>query len=79
MTIQILGPGCQRCHALEQNAREALANSGVDAEVRKISDSDAISDFGVMMTPAIAIDGELKEQGRVLSAKQIEAILSAQQ
>ncbi len=75
MSIQILGPGCQRCHTLEQNAREALSTLGMEADVEKITDMNAISDFGVMMTPAIAVDGELKEQGRVLSAKQVEEIL----
>jgi len=75
MTIQILGPGCGNCRTLEQNAREALATLGMEAEVEKVTDMNAITDFGVMMTPAIAVDGELKEQGRVLSAKQVEEIL----
>ena len=71
MKIQILGKGCAKCNSLEQNAREAVAQSGVDAEVVKITDSDAITTMGVMMTPAIAIDGEVKKAGKVVSPDEI--------
>jgi len=69
--VQILGMGCPKCKALEQHAREAVAELGLDAEVEKISDSEAIMDMGVMMTPALAIDGEVKSVGKVLTKDQI--------
>ncbi|MBN2051490.1 MAG: TM0996/MTH895 family glutaredoxin-like protein [Spirochaetales bacterium] len=77
MKIQILGGGCPKCHALEQNAREAAARAGINAEFVKVTDSDDIMDMGVMMTPALAIDGDVKQVGKVLSADEIIAILKA--
>jgi len=75
MNIQILGTGCPKCQALERNAREALEKSGVSAEVVKVSDMDDIMEMGVMMTPALAIDGDVKKVGKVLSVDEISAIL----
>jgi small redox-active disulfide protein 2 len=75
MTIQILGTGCAKCNLLESNAREAVADSGLNIEVVKISDLDTIADMGVMMTPALAIDGEVKAMGKVLNKAQIIALL----
>lgn len=75
MTIQILGTGCPKCQALERNAREALETSGVSAEVVKVTDMDDIMEMGVMMTPALAIDGDVKKVGKVLSVDEISAIL----
>ncbi len=76
MTIQILGGGCPKCHALERNAREALSLLGLDATVEAVTDSDRITDMGVMFTPALAIDGVVKNAGKVLSVDDISAILS---
>jgi small redox-active disulfide protein 2 len=71
MKIQVLGMGCPKCKLLEQHAREAAAELALDAEIEKISDSDAIMDMGVMMTPALAIDGVVKSVGKVLTKDQI--------
>ena len=71
MKIQILGMGCPKCKLLEQRAREAVAELGLDAEIEKVSDSDAIMDMGVMMTPALAVDGVVKSVGKVLTKDQI--------
>lgn len=71
MKVQILGMGCQKCKLLEQHAREAAAELALDPEIEKISDSDAIMDMGVMMTPALAIDGVVKSVGKVLTKDQI--------
>jgi small redox-active disulfide protein 2 len=71
MIIQILGTGCPKCKQLEANAREAIAKVGLAAEVEKISDIDKIMDMGVMMTPALAVDGEVKSVGRVLTVDQV--------
>jgi len=71
MTIQILGMGCPKCRTLEANAKAAVAKAGLDAEVVKIADADTISDMGVMMTPALAVDGTVKKAGKVLDVDEI--------
>jgi len=75
MKVQILGMGCPKCKALEQHAREAVADLGLEAEIEKVTDSNAIQDMGVMMTPALAVDGEVKSVGKVLTKDQIIAYL----
>lgn len=75
MKVQILGMGCPKCKLLEEHAREAVAELGIEAEIEKVSDSEAIMDMGVMMTPALAIDGEVKSTGRVLTKDQVISIL----
>lgn len=75
MKIQILGTGCPKCKALEANAREAAAVIGVAAEFEKVTDIDAIMNMGVMMTPALAVDGYVKSMGRILNKDQIINIL----
>jgi small redox-active disulfide protein 2 len=75
MKVQILGGGCPKCRQLEQNAREALAELGIQAEVEKVTDSDAIMDMGVMMTPALAFDGVIKSTGKVLTKEQVATYL----
>lgn len=71
MKIQILGSGCTKCKLLEEHARAAVAELGLDAEVVKVSDIDEIMEMGVMMTPALAIDGEVKSVGKVLTKDQV--------
>jgi small redox-active disulfide protein 2 len=75
MKIQILGAGCPKCQKLAENARKALGELGIVADVEKVTDSDAILDMGVMMTPALAVDGSVKSAGRVLNKDQIADIL----
>jgi len=74
--IEILGPGCAKCRTLEQSARDAVANLGIEAEITKVDKMDAIVARGVIMTPAIAVDGVVKSSGRVLSAADVEKLLS---
>jgi len=73
--IQILGTGCPKCEKLKKNAEEAVKAAGTEALVEKITDIGQITAFGVMMTPALAIDGEVKAVGKVLSAEEIKAFL----
>ncbi|MCP4715714.1 MAG: thioredoxin family protein [Deltaproteobacteria bacterium] len=75
MKIQILGTGCPKCRTLYQNACEAVRDLGLEAEVIKVEDIMEITDFGVMMTPALAIDGDVKNVGKVLSAEEIKSII----
>ena len=71
MKVQVLGSGCAKCKLLEQHAREAVAELGLAAEIEKVMDIDAIMEMGVMMTPALAIDGEVKSVGKVLTKDQV--------
>ena len=75
MKIQILGTGCPKCQALEANAKAAVAKAGLDAQVEKISDIAKISEMGVMVTPAIAVDGVVKRAGKLLSTDEIIALV----
>ncbi len=75
MTVQILGSGCPKCRQLEKNARDAIARLGLDATVAKVTERDAIVEMGVLMTPALAIDGAVKKSGTVLSVEQVVEIL----
>lgn len=74
--IQVLGPGCAKCEKLKNNAEEAIAQSGVEATVEKITDINVIVGFGVMTTPALAIDGEVKIVGKVPSVDEIKNLLA---
>lgn len=76
MKIQILGAGCPKCKTLTANAERAVAELGIQAEIEKIADIKAIMAFGVMMTPALAVDGVVKSSGHLLSPEQIKKIIS---
>ncbi|MGD9128435.1 MAG: thioredoxin family protein [Planctomycetia bacterium] len=73
--IQVLGTGCAKCAKLKANADEAVASSGVDATVEKIEDIVQITSFGVMMTPALVVNGEVKVVGKVPSVEEIKKLL----
>jgi small redox-active disulfide protein 2 len=75
MKIQILGGGCAKCQKLAENARAVITETGLDAEIEKITDSDRIMDMGVMITPALAIDGEVKSTGKVLDKSEIARLI----
>ena len=67
--------GCPKCQTLEANAKAAVEKAGLEAEVVKVADADAIADMGVMITPALAVDGTGKKAGKVLSVDEIVDIL----
>ncbi len=73
--IEIIGTGCSKCRALEQSAKDAVARCGLDVEIVKVDQLDEIVRRGVMMTPALAVDGVVKSSGRVLSAAEIQNLL----
>ncbi len=73
--IQVLGTGCPKCEKLKKNAEEAAKAAGTEALVEKITDISQITAFGVMMTPALAVDGEVKSVGKVLSPEEIQKLL----
>ncbi|HHB12572.1 MAG TPA: thioredoxin family protein [Chromatiales bacterium] len=76
MKIEILGTGCAKCNKLYEAAKEAVAKAGKDAEIVKIEDLAEIMKRGVMVTPALAIDGEVKTAGKVLKADEIARMLT---
>ncbi len=75
MVIKILGTGCPKCKMLEENAGKAVAQTGTDAEVVKVTELNDIINYGVMVTPALVIDEEVKSAGKVLSPQEISAFL----
>jgi small redox-active disulfide protein 2 len=75
MKVQILGTGCPKCSQLAENAKAAIEESGVNCELEKVTDINEILKFGVMMTPALAIDGDVKAVGKVSSTEEIKDML----
>ena len=76
MRIEILGMGCPKCKKLYENAQTAVKESGVQAEIAKVEDIQKIMDYGLMSTPAIAIDGEVKAAGRIPTPDEIKKWIS---
>ncbi|MBN1883838.1 MAG: TM0996/MTH895 family glutaredoxin-like protein [Deltaproteobacteria bacterium] len=74
--IQILGTGCPKCMKLAENAEKAARELGIDFELVKVSEIDEITSFGVMSTPALAVDGEVKLAGKTSSTEEIRNILN---
>ena len=74
--LKILGPGCMKCVQLYENAKTAAEELRIDHTIEKITDIQKIMDYGVMMTPALVIDGEVKSAGKVLSKDEIKKLLS---
>ncbi|MDI6691983.1 MAG: thioredoxin family protein [Anaerosomatales bacterium] len=77
MVIKVLGSGCANCQRLEAVAREAVARLGIDAEVEKVTDFADIMSYGIMTTPALVVDEQVKLAGRVPSVDDVVKILSA--
>jgi small redox-active disulfide protein 2 len=73
--IQILGTGCPKCKKLAENAEAAAKQTGIEYEIQKITDINEITKFGVMMTPALAVDGRVKIVGKVASPDEIKTML----
>lgn len=73
--IQILGTGCPKCTKLAENAEAAAKELGLDYDIEKITRLDEIMAFGVMVTPALAVDGKVKVVGKVPSPAQIQRML----
>jgi small redox-active disulfide protein 2 len=77
MLIQVLGSGCAKCRKTAEHVQQAVSESGADALVEKIEQIDRIMAFGVMTTPALVIDGQVKVTGRVPSVEEIKGFISA--
>jgi len=74
--IQILGTGCPKCKKLAELAEEAANELGIEYDLEKVTELDKIMDFGVMMTPALAVNGEVKVVGKVPRIDEIKKMLS---
>jgi small redox-active disulfide protein 2 len=74
--IKILGSGCAKCIKLAENTETAAKELGLSYTVGKITDQNQIIDAGVMMTPALMVDGKIKSSGKVLTPEQIKALLA---
>ena len=73
--LQILGTGCPKCKALAENVEAAAKELGIEYELEKVTDINEIMKFGVMMTPALAVDGEVKIVGKVPPPEEIKKML----
>jgi small redox-active disulfide protein 2 len=76
MKIEILGTGCPKCKQLTTNAEVAVRELAVTAEIIKVTDIDKITGYGVMMTPALVVDGTVVSMGKLLNTNEIKKILT---
>jgi small redox-active disulfide protein 2 len=74
--IQILGPGCWKCEALRKNTEAAAKELGIDYQIEKVTNIKDIMSAGVMMTPALVVDGQVKVFGKVPSPDEIKQMLA---
>lgn len=77
MEIKILGPGCKNCEKLEESVREAVKELGLNPTIEKVQDIQAIMGYGVMKTPGLVIDEQVKVRGRVPSKDEIKKLLES--
>ena len=75
MKVQILGSGCSNCKLLKASAKSAIEELSLEAEIVEVTNIDDIMEMGVMMTPALAIDGDVKSVGKVLTVAQVKSFL----
>ncbi|MCR3921201.1 MAG: thioredoxin family protein [Firmicutes bacterium] len=75
MVIKVLGSGCANCKKLEANAKAAVQEMGLEATIEKVEDIQAIMAYGVMSTPALVVDEQVKVMGRVPSVEDIKKYL----
>lgn len=76
MEIKVLGTGCTKCKTLEKNTNEAVKELGIDTTVTKVEDIMEIMNFGVMITPALVVDGKVVLKGKVPSVEEIKQLLT---
>jgi small redox-active disulfide protein 2 len=73
MDIKVLGPGCPKCQQTEKIVKDAVAESGINASVEKVTDTLAIAEYGVFGTPAVVVDGEVRSVGKIPKKEEIAA------
>ena len=77
MKLTVYGPGCARCQQTEQVARHAVQQAGVEAEVEKVTDVREMAKAGVLMTPALAIDGRIVISGKVPDVSEVVSLITS--
>jgi len=77
LKIEILGTGCPKCEELAKNAEAAIEQLGLDAVVSKVTDIVEIANRGVMMTPALSVDGEIKLVGKVATPEELKTLFAS--
>ena len=77
MEIKVLGPGCPKCEQTEKVVKEAVSETGVAADVEKVTDVMKIAGYGVFGTPAVVVDGEVKSVGKIPKKEEIKAWISS--
>jgi small redox-active disulfide protein 2 len=75
-TLQILGTGCTKCNQLTAATKEAAESCGIEYRIEKVTDFARFADFGVMITPALVVDGQLKVAGKVPSVEDLKKMIS---
>ena len=75
MNIKVLGSGCSNCKKLEDHVKEAVKSLGIEATIEKVEDFKDIMAYGVMKTPALVVDEQVKSMGRVLSVEDVKKFL----
>lgn len=75
MIIKVLGPGCKNCKKLEANTKEALVELGIEATVEKVESMEEIMAYGIMSTPALVVDEQVKFAGKIPSVKELKKYL----
>ncbi len=75
MKISIYGAGCQKCNTLYDNTKQATSELGLNCEVEKVTDFEKIMEAGVMLTPALGIDGEIKFSNKVPNVKELKELI----
>ncbi|HSG67762.1 MAG TPA: thioredoxin family protein [Bacteroidales bacterium] len=76
MNIKVLGTGCPKCNSLEKLTRKVVADNNIPAMIEKVDDIMDIMNYGIMRTPALVVDGEVKVSGRLPSEKELKDILT---
>lgn len=75
MIIKVLGTGCKKCNKMEENAKTAVKELGIDATIEKVEDMQGIMSYGVMSTPALVIDEQVKVKGKIPTVEEIKKML----
>ena len=75
LKIEVMGPGCSKCNKLHENVLAAVKELGLDCEVEKVTDLNRAIGYGIMVTPGLVVDGQVKSAGKALSVEQIKKLL----
>ncbi|HPG41752.1 MAG TPA: thioredoxin family protein [bacterium] len=78
MDVKVLGTGCPKCQELEKRVKTVAGNNNIDIQLEKVTDLQKIMSYGIMMTPGLVIDGEVKSAGKLPSEAEILAWLQKQ-